>query len=345
MVYKVAVAGASGYVGAELIRLILNHPQLELTTVTAHSNAGSKLSQIHPQFSHLDFELIETSASNLVKHDIVFLALPHATSAELASELGSVPLILDCGADFRLESPAQWEKFYNTPHAGTWTYGMPELVLASGGKQRGHLAAATRIAVPGCNVTATTLALAPALLMNLIEPMDLVSTMAVGTSGAGRAARTDLLASEVMGSARAYGVGGVHRHVPEMEQNLAKAAGEQVSISFVPILVPMSRGILAVSSGVNKKTDLTKALQVYQQAYHEEPFIDVLAEGDQPITASVLGTNRAAIGLAMDPSGRLVITSAIDNLVKGTAGAAIQSMNLALGLVETTGLDLTGVAP
>lgn len=345
MVYKVAVAGASGYVGAELIRLILMHPQLQLTTLTAHSNAGSKLSEIHPQFAHLDFELVATSASNLVSHDIVFLALPHSASAELASQLGSVPLILDCGADFRLESASQWEKFYNTPHAGNWAYGMPELVLASGGKQRAHLAAAERIAVPGCNVTATTLALAPALLMNLIETSDLVSTMAVGTSGAGRSARVDLLASEVSGSARAYGVGGVHRHVPEMEQNLAKAAGEPVAISFVPILVPMSRGILAVSSGISRSPDLAGAMEVFRRAYADEPFINVLALGEQPVTSSVLGTNRVHLGLALDPSGRLVITSAIDNLVKGTAGAAIQNMNLALGLSETTGLELTGVAP
>lgn len=345
MVYKVAVAGASGYVGAELIRLILNHPQLELVTVTAHSNAGSPLSEIHPQYSHLKYQLVDTTAENLAGHDVVFLALPHATSAEIASKLDSVPLILDCGADFRLESAEAWEKFYQTPHAGTWSYGMPELVLAAGGKQRGRLASVSRIAVPGCNVTAATLALAPALFMNLIEPMDLVSTMAVGASGAGRANRTDLLASEIMGSARAYGVGGVHRHVPEMEQNLEKAAGEKVSINFTPILVPMSRGILAVSSGVLNKGDLETAHEVYSQAYGDEHFIDILPIGTQPATGNVVGSNRMQIALSVDPSGRLVVVSAIDNLVKGTAGAAIQSMNLALGLNETTALNLTGVKP
>ena len=348
MVFKVAVAGASGYVGGELLRLIAMHPELELGAVTANTNAGQPLSALHPHLqSYADRVLVETNSENLSGHDIVFLALPHATSAEVAAYLPENVLVLDCGADFRLEDSKAWEKFYGGKHAGTWAYGMPELTLASGGKQRERLRGVKRVAVPGCNVTAITLALAPALTARLIEPNDIVSVLSVGTSGAGRSLKADLLASEVQGSARAYGVGGIHRHTPEIEQNLTHAFGSAVKVSFTPVLVPMSRGILAVNTAqVSSSFSFAKLVDAYQKAYGDETFIQVLGDGQQPNTSSVLGVNTAQIALSFDePAERVVIVSAIDNLVKGTAGAAIQSMNLALGLAENMGLPIDGVAP
>ncbi|MFM1958478.1 MAG: hypothetical protein RI929_841 [Actinomycetota bacterium] len=348
MAFKVAVAGASGYVGGELLRLIAAHPQLELGAVTANSNAGQPLSNLHPHLSsYADRVLVDTTKENLAGHDVVFLALPHATSAEVAAYLSDDTLVLDCGADFRLEDAAAWEKFYGTKHAGTWTYGLPEMTLAQGGKQRELLSGVKRVAVPGCNVTAITLALAPGLTAGLLDPNDIVSILSVGTSGAGRSLKADLLASEVHGSARAYGVGGVHRHTPEIEQNLSKASGLSVKVSFTPVLVPMSRGILAVNTAkVTAGFDFEKLATAYQAAYGDEPFIRVLPVGQLPNTSSVLGVNTAQLSLSFDESAqRVVIVSAIDNLVKGTAGAAIQSMNLALGLPEATGLAMDGVAP
>ncbi|MEN9609098.1 MAG: hypothetical protein RLZZ06_1029 [Actinomycetota bacterium] len=343
---KVAIAGASGYVGGELARLVAEHPQLELVTVTANTNAGEKFINLHPHlrsFAHL--ELVATTAENLSGHDVVFLALPHAKSAEVAALLGDDVLVIDCGADFRLESSEDWEKFYGGAHAGTWAYGMPELIVANGEKQRGQLRGTKRIAVPGCNVTAITLALSPLLAANLIENEDIVSVLSVGTSGAGRSTSANLSHSEVHGSARAYGVGGVHRHTPEIEQNLSKSAGEKVQVSFTPVLVPMSRGILAVNTA--KATGTLEQLHHALTKYYEgEKFISVLPLGHWPQTANVLGSNVCEIGVALDQhSGRVTVVSAIDNLVKGTAGAAIQSLNLAIGLAEDTGLSVNGVAP
>jgi len=348
MALSVAIAGASGYVGGELMRLVANHPELSLKTVTANSNVGQKVSSLHPALrSFADMVFVESSKQNLEGHDVVFLALPHAKSAEIALELEQSKLVIDCGADFRLQDASAWEKFYGTKHAGTWSYGLPELTLAAGGKQRGRLRDATRIAVPGCNVTAITLALAPALTAGLIEPKDLVSILSVGTSGAGRALSANLLASEVMGSANAYGVGGIHRHTPEIEQNLGLAAGESVSISFTPVLVPMSRGILAVNTATLKAgTNLEVIREVYQDAYGDEAFVELLEDGSFPTTGSVVGSNMASIGIAIDSAAsRVVIVCAIDNLIKGTAGAAIQSLNLALGFSESTGLLIDGLAP
>ena len=340
----VAIAGASGYVGGELLRLIAAHPELKLVSATANSNAGSTIGSLHPHLAEFaDVVLLETKPENLVAADIVFLALPHTTSAEVASWLREDQLVLDCGADFRLESAEQWVKFYGTDHQGTWTYGMPELVLAGGKKQRENLKGAKRIAVPGCNVTAITLALAPLANAGVIELDDIVSVLSVGTSGAGRTLKANLLASEVSGSASAYGVGGVHRHTPEIEQNLSKAAGAEVNVSFTPVLVPMSRGILAVNTATAKTSGAREALVA---AYNNEKFVRVLGDGEFPSTSSTLGVNTCLIGVAVDKhSNRVVVISAIDNLVKGTAGAAIQSLNIALGFAEDTGLSVNGVAP
>ena len=340
----VAIAGASGYVGGELLRLIAAHPELELVAATANSNAGSTIGSLHPHLvDFADVVLLETTPANLAGADVVFLALPHTTSAEVASWLSDSQIVLDCGADFRLESAEQWVKFYGTDHQGTWAYGMPELVLVDGKKQRENLKGTKRIAVPGCNVTAITLALAPLANAGVIELDDIVSVLSVGTSGAGRTLKANLLASEVAGSSSAYGVGGIHRHTPEIEQNLSKAAGTAVKVSFTPVLVPMSRGILAVNTATAKTAGAREALEA---AYKDEKFVRVLAEGDFPSTASTLGVNTCLIGLALDThANRVVVISALDNLVKGTAGAAIQSLNIALGIAEDTGLSVNGVAP
>ena len=346
MVYKVAIAGASGYVGGELLRLIAKHPELQVVTVTANSNAGEKVSSLHPHlatFAELVFK--PTDAATLAGHDIVFLALPHTKSAEVAGWLEESTLVLDCGADFRLESASDWTKYYGGEHAGTWAYGMPELVLADGSKQRKNLVGAKRIAVPGCNVTAISLALAPLANTKLIDLQSIVSVLSVGTSGAGRTPKASLLASEIMAGASAYGVGGVHRHTPEIEQNLRKAAGQNVTVSFTPVLVPMTRGILAVNTA-KSSASVTQVQAALNAAYSNEQFIKVLPTGEYPNTSSALGVNTCLIGSAIDEhSGRVVVVSAIDNLVKGTAGAAIQSMNIALGINESTGLEIDGVAP
>jgi N-acetyl-gamma-glutamyl-phosphate reductase len=340
MVLSVAIAGASGYVGGELMRLVADHPQLQLRTVSANSNVGQKVSDLHPENkSDRDLVFVETTSENLQGHDIVFLAMPHTKSAEVSNWLTGTPLVLDCGADFRLEDAAAWKKFYGTEHAGTWSYGLPELTLAAGGKQRGRLRNVTRVAVPGCNVTAITLGLAPALTAGLIQASDIVSVLSVGTSGAGR--NTALEIDKGERSSNAYGVGGIHRHTPEIEQNLSLAAGLDVSVSFTPVLVPMFRGILAVNTAKAAPSLSADSLrEVYQDAYGDEAFIELLPGGEFPTTGSVAGTNKASIGLAIDEhAGRVVIVSAIDNLVKGTAGGAIQSLNLALGFDETMGLE------
>ena len=349
MSLSVAVAGASGYAGGELLRLLSQHPDVEVTTVTAFQNAGQPLAVAQPQLRFLaHLTLRETTAEVLSGADIVFLALPHGKSGELTPQLPDDVLVVDCGADHRLTDPAAWAEFYGGEYFGAWNYGLPELLLGgSGEKQRDTLVGATRIAVPGCNVTAITLGLAPGIAAGVIESHDLVSVLAVGTSGAGKSPRTELLASEVAGSASAYQVGGTHRHNPEIVQNLTAAGGIGVSISFTPVLVPMSRGILATSTarlapGVTEH----EVREAWEAAYAEEPFVHLLPAGQFPRSGDTTGANTALIGLAVDErAGRVVAISALDNLVKGTAGAAIQSANIALGLPETAGLPTNGVAP
>ena len=348
MSLSVAVAGASGYAGGELLRLLADHPDLVVTTVTANQNAGQLLGSVQPHLRSLaHLELAPTDASTLAGHDVVFLALPHGKSGEITAELPEETLVVDCGADHRLRNEEDWAAFYGGEFFGAWDYGMPELLLADGTTQRASLAGSRRIAVPGCNVTAITLARAPGVRAGLVDSDDLVAVLAVGPSGAGKTLRTDLLASELMGSAAAYQVGGVHRHTPEIRQNLEAAGGASVSISFTPVLVPMSRGILATSTArVKPGVSLAQLRDAWESAYVDEPFVHVLPEGQFPRTADTVGANTALVGLALDEAaGRVVVVSAIDNLVKGTAGAAIQSANIALGLPETTALSMNGVAP
>ena len=390
--FTVAVAGASGYAGGEFLRLAANHPNLKIGALTAHSNAGEQLGALQPHLRSLkDRVLVPTTAENLAGHDVVVLAVPHGASGELARQIREYnattgapdPIFVDVGADHRLIDPSAWQQFYGSEHAGTWAYGMPELIngeteratgFAPALKQREILRNAKEIAVPGCNVTAVTLGLQPGFADGVLDPSDAVATLAVGYSGAGKAAKVHLLASEGLGSAAPYAVGGTHRHIPEIQQNLAIAGGGYIEhdstqpaapndyhISFTPVLVPMSRGILAVCSA--KLSDAWKIIldtdptedksrtkqwlrEVWEDAYRGEPFVELLPEGIWPKTADVVGSNNVLVQVDFDLGANRVITiTALDNLVKGTAGAAIQSLNLALGLPETTALEVNGVAP
>ncbi len=352
MPYSVAVSGASGYAGGELLRLLAAHPDIEIRTVTAHSNAGQPLIDHQPHLRSLAHLTLEPSTPEvLAGHDIVFLALPHGQSGQYAEALADTPLVIDAGADHRLTSADDWAAFYGGEFFEPWEYGVPELVVgtASGTvKQRERLVGASRIAAPGCNASTVALSLAPGVAAGVIDPSDIVSVLAVGPSGAGKSAKTNLLASEILGTANPYAVGGSHRHIPEIRQALrgAGAAG-RIGISFTPVLVPMSRGILATSTApiAADATD-DQIREAWIAAYGGETFVQLLPEGRFPRTADVLGANTALMGLAIDrAAGRVVVVTAVDNLAKGTAGAAIQSMNIALGLAESTGLSVNGVAP
>jgi N-acetyl-gamma-glutamyl-phosphate reductase len=337
---RVAVAGASGYAGGELLRLLAGHPDLEIGPLTAQASAGVQVTGIHAHLPELGgTAFAATDPAQLADADLLFTALPHGESARLAAMLPASLKIVDLGADFRLKDAGKWTTYYPaTKHAGQWTYGLPELPGA-----RDAIKGSARVAAPGCYATAAILALAPLLAKNLVEPEDIVIVAASGTSGAGRSLKAELLATEVMGSMRAYGVGGTHRHTPEIEQ----ALGAPVTISFTPTLAPMPRGILAtctarLSTGVTQ-TQLTAAVT---EAYRNEPFVHPLPEGRWPSTGATTGSNAAQLQVAADThAGRAVVVSAIDNLGKGAAGQAVQIANLMLGLPETTGLTTHGVAP
>jgi N-acetyl-gamma-glutamyl-phosphate reductase len=342
---RAAVAGASGYAGGEILRLLLGHPayhdgRLTIGAVTAAASAGSALADHHPHLVPLAQRVLEpTEVDVLADHDVVFLALPHGHSAVLAQQLSPQTLVVDCGADFRLVDAGAWDRFYGAPHAGHWPYGLPEL---PGGREA--LRDARRIAVPGCYPTAALLALFPAVAADLIDPA--VTVVAVsGTSGAGRTANADLLGSEVIGSARAYSIAGAHRHTPEIIQGLSQVTDQDVTVSFTPVLIPTSRGILATCTA-RTQAPLSQLRAAYEKTYHDEPFIHLLPEGQLPRTGAVIGSNAAHIAVAVDEdAATFVAIAAIDNLVKGTGGAAVQSMNLALGWPETEGLSVVGLAP
>ncbi len=341
---RVAVAGASGYAGGELLRLIDGHPGLELGPVTADASAGTPVTGLHPQLAALAGRVIEpTSADLLAAADLVFLALPHEQSAAVAAQLPAATKVVDLSASFRLADPAVWAAFYSGGHAGTWTYGLPELPGA-----RPRITASSRVASPGCHATAAILALAPLLARGLAEPRDIVITSASGTSGAGRSPARHLLATEIMGSMSPYQVGGVHRHTPEIEQALAGAAAGQPAVSFTPLLAPMSRGILATCTArlTGGAAGPDAAREALAAAYAGEPFVQVLPAGQWPATAATAGSNAIQLQAAVDShAGRAVVVAALDNLGKGAAGQAVQAANLMLGLPETAGLSAHGIAP
>lgn len=371
MTWTAAVVGATGYAGGEVLRLLAVHPDVEVGAVTANSSAGDRLGAHHPHIPSLaDRPVLPTAVEHLRGHDVVVLALPHGASGALTAQIedavargewgGPAPLLIDCGADHRLTDPAAWARYYGGEYAGAWTYGMPELLHADetvARAQRRELAAARRIAVPGCNVTAVTLAAQPGVAAGLVDAGHLTTVLAVGYSGAGKALKPHLTAAEGLGGARPYAVGGTHRHIPEIVQNLRRAGAEgAVHVSFTPVLVPMSRGILAtVTAPVTEAVlDSEHPDEVLRSAWQEvygstgsgEAVVDVLPEGTWPATSAVLGSGRALVQVAYDrAAGVAVMVCALDNIGKGTASAAVQSLDLALGLPETAGVPIQGVAP
>jgi N-acetyl-gamma-glutamyl-phosphate reductase len=351
---RVAVAGASGYAGGELLRLISGHPDLEIGPVSAGMRAGTPVTDVHPHLPALAGRTFDQAdPGSLAAADLVFLALPHEESAALAAALPGHTAVVDLSASFRLADPQAWAAYYRTAHAGRWTYGLPELPGA-----RARISAARRVASPGCYATAAIVALAPLLAAGLAEPRDIVIVAASGTSGAGRSASAALLATEVMGAVSAYQVGGTHRHTPEIEQTLAEVAsgqgaGEGIAgaarptVSFTPVLAPMPRGILATCTIRLTGAASTPAVRAaLAAAYAGEPFVHVLPDGRWPTTAATVGSNAVHLQGAVDAHvGRAVVVAALDNLGKGAAGQAVQAANIMLGLPETAGLTAHGVAP
>ena len=347
MTISVAVAGATGYAGGEILRLLLNHPRyldgtLRIGALTGNSNAGQSAAVVLPHLPQLaDKTIEETTTEILSEHDVVFLGLPHGFSAEIGAALPESTLVLDCAADFRLRNAGDWKKYYGSEHAGSWPYGIPEMP-----GHREQIAAARRIAVPGCFPTGATLAALPAVAAGLVRPnLNVVSV--TGVSGAGKKANVDLLGSETMGSLKAYNTAGKHRHTPEMVQNLSEVTDENVTVSFTPVLAPLPRGILStITAPLNGDVTEGAARAAYAEFYADEPFMYLLPQGIQPQTQNVVGSNMCHLQVEVDEAaGVLVITSAIDNLTKGTGGAAVQCMNIALGFDETDGLPRAAVAP
>lgn len=347
MTISVAIAGATGYAGGEILRLLLSHPaylseELRIGALTGHSNAGQRVSELMPHLPQLADRVIEdTTPEILAGHDIVFLGLPHGHSAEIGRQLGESVTVIDCAADFRLRSKEDWDAFYGGEYAGAWPYGIPEVP-----GNREQLKGSNRVAVPGCFPTTITLGALPAVAQDLIEPE--LSVIAItGVSGAGKKASVAQLGAETMGNLKAYKPGGTHRHTPEVLQNLQPFTQQPVSVSFTPVLAPLPRGILAtITAPLKGDVDKRTVAEAFRDFYADEPFCLVLPEGQQPETQNVVGSNMVHIQAHVDERARrLVITAALDNLCKGTAGAAVQCMNLTLGWEETLGLPQAAVAP
>lgn len=335
---KTAVLGASGYAGGELLRLLEKHPVFMSSFITANAHAGERISSVHPQLTSFGTQTFSSlDLKELAECELVFIALPHGESAKIVPHLKPDQLVVDLGADFRLESPHSWEKYYGGDHAGTWTYGLPELGL------RDLIRKSKRVANPGCYATAIALAAAP--ILSVTNSSDIVVVAASGTTGAGRSAKVSLLASEVSGSLTSYKFGGTHQHTPEIEESLGRLSGSEVRVSFTPILAPMPRGILAtVSAKLTQELTPSVLRSLFQESYDGEQFVALLPEGQLPKTSSVLGSNHVQLQVALDSHvQRVIVSIAIDNLGKGAAGQAIQNANLVAGLSENSGLDFAGL--
>ena len=336
---KIGIIGASGYAGGELLRLLAGHPEFEVCTVTAHSNAGEAITTVHPHLTSYNERTFSSfNAKDFDCCELIFLALPHGESAGVIASLHSAAKIVDLGADYRLEDSAKWKKYYGGDHAGTWTYGAPELPGA-----RALIAKSSKVANPGCYATAIALGIAPAA--NIADVEDVVVVAASGTTGAGRSAKISLIGSEVMGSLTSYKFGGVHQHTPEIEEAITRATGKSSKISFTPILAPMPRGILAtITMKLQSGVTSDQVRRSYETAYANEEFVQLLPQGQMPKTSSVLGSNFVAMQVAVDDhTNRLIISVAIDNLVKGAAGQAIQNANIICGYPENLGLTSQGI--
>jgi N-acetyl-gamma-glutamyl-phosphate reductase len=344
---KVAVVGASGYTGIELIRLLHGHPEAAVTCVTSEQNAGKRLSAVFPSaLGRCDLTLENLEPVRIAeKADLIFTALPHKAAMEVVPtflELGKT--VIDLSADYRLhdaEVYGEWYEAHLNPHLlAKAVYGLPEI-------RREQIAPAELVANPGCYPTSVILGLMPLLKKGLIDLSSIIVDSKSGVSGAGRSAKVDNLYCEVNDGFRAYSVGGVHRHIPEIDQELSLLAGKKVAITFTPHLVPMDRGILSTIYAMpTTKVTTAGLLELYNDLYDGEAFVRVLHEGQFPSTAFVRGSNFCDIGLKVDSrTGRIIIVTAIDNLVKGAAGQAIQNMNLMEGLPENMGLELLALYP
>lgn len=334
-----AIVGASGYTGGELLRLLADHPFFKPSVIAAHTQVGERISALHPHLNRYEKQVfVPAHLDSLAQCDLVFLALPHGESGKIASYLSPDQIVIDLGADFRLKCAAAWSQYYGGTHAGTWTYGLPEIK----GKRQ-IISESKKVANPGCYATAISLSLLPA--MSFIDHEDIVVVAASGTTGAGRSLKANLLASEASNSLSSYKFGGVHQHTPEIEQSLSDASGLPAKISFTPILAPMPRGILAtVTARLTESVSLEAVRQAYQEYYADEFFVTLLLEGQLPKTASLTGSNGVQMQVAVDAhTNRLIISTAIDNLGKGAAGQAIQNANLMAGLEETIGLTSIGL--
>jgi len=335
---KIAVVGASGYAGGELLRLLAGHPKFEISYIAAGSNAGELITNLHPQLTNFTGRKFESTNVEMInKCQLAFIALPHGDSAKLISQVDKNVKIVDLGADFRLQNQESWLKYYGGEHAGSWVYGLPELV------DHKEISKSTQVANPGCYATAIALSIAPAI--SIIDCEDIVVVAASGTTGAGRSAKVNLIGSEVMNNLTSYKFGGVHQHTPEIEELLSKIGKKNVKISFTPILAPMPRGILAtVTAKLTTKTSTENARDLFSSYYKNSKFVTLLATGSMPMTSAVLGSNNAQIQVAIDEHvGRLVVSTAIDNLGKGAAGQAIQNANLMCDFAEDLGLQNLGV--
>ena len=336
---KTAVIGASGYAGGELLRLLSIHPHLQVTQVSAHSNAGELISSVHPHLTtHQGEKFLAFESLNFEEIEVAFIALPHGQSAAIANKFLNKTKIIDLGADFRLIESDQWSKYYDGAHAGTWTYGLPEIPGS-----RNAIKNTSRVANPGCYATSIITGVLPAL--DAIDSSDIVVVAASGTTGAGRNAKINLIASEVMGSLTSYKFGGVHQHTPEIEQALGIAADKDVKISFTPILAPMPRGILStITARLSKNISTEQVHSLYSSFYKNDYFVDVLQIGQMPKTGSLTGSNKIQMQVAVDAhTQRLIISVAIDNLGKGAASQAIQNANLMCGFHEGAGLSTDGL--
>lgn len=341
---KVGIVGGTGYTGVELLRLLALHEEAEVVTITSRAESGRRVDDLFPNLrGHYDLAFSEPDAAELAACDVVFFATPHNVAMTLVPELlAAGTRVVDLSADYRIRDAALWSKWYGEPHASPEllpqaVYGLPEV-------NREKITRAALVACPGCYPTSVQLGLIPLLDAGLIDTQHLIASSASGVSGAGRQAKIDNLLPEVADSFKAYAVGG-HRHLPEIEQGLGDAAGGSVQLTFVPHLLPMIRGIH--STLIGRLFDTSADLQaLFEEFYADEPFVDVLPAGMFPQTRTVKGVNRAQISVQV-PQGRdiAVVMVAIDNLVKGASGQAIQNMNIMLGLPEDMGLKQVGLLP
>ncbi|MCH2042079.1 MAG: N-acetyl-gamma-glutamyl-phosphate reductase [Saccharospirillaceae bacterium] len=341
---KVGIVGGTGYTGVELLRILVNHPGVELSVITSRSEEGMPVADMFPNLrGHTDLRFSVPNAETLGACDVVFFATPHGVAHALAEEvLDAGAKVIDLSADFRLQDAVEWEKWYNQPHGAVnllpeAVYGLPEV-------NREAIKEARLIAVPGCYPTSVQLALIPLLEKGLLPKQTLIADCKSGVSGAGRGAKVGSLLCESSESMMAYAVAG-HRHLPEIKQGLSRAAGDEVALTFVPHLTPMIRGIH--STLYAQAPDLTEDLQaLFEARYAAEPFVDVMPAGSHPATRSVKGSNMCRLSIHYNQqSGQIVVLSVIDNLVKGASGQAVQNMNIMFGLDEDAGLKQVALLP